>query len=68
MGTVHKFKRPPKNEGQFRGYRPPQRGSSAADKPSRWQLRNWQKGLIAWTVLGLLAVGIWAIGRILGAN
>jgi hypothetical protein len=63
MGTVHKFKRPPKNEQQFKGYRPQ---ISKAGKSARWQLRNWQQSAIAWSALVLLAVGIWAIGRLIG--
>jgi len=46
MGTVHKFKRPPKNQQQFRGYRPkPPRG------PRRRTPRWWQ-----WKWLGLLVI------------
>jgi hypothetical protein len=69
MGTVHKFKRPPKNEQQFKGYRPHGSGrppGSGGGKPRRWQLRDWQRSLIAWSALILLAVGIWAVGAVLG--
>jgi hypothetical protein len=63
MGTVHKFKRPPKNQGQFRGYRPqPANGSG---KPAR-QLRDWQRSAIAWSALVLLATGIWAVNALVG--
>lgn len=55
MGSVHKFQRPPKNKQQFSGDRPtPRRG-----------LRPWQKSVVAWTLLIGLAVGLWALGRIL---
>jgi hypothetical protein len=63
MGTVHKFKRPPKNEQQFKGYRPE---VSRAGKPLRRQLRDWQRSALAWSVLVLLAVGIWAIAALVG--
>lgn len=66
MGTVHKFKRPPKNQQQFRGYRPrPMRGGSEG-KRLRLQLRGWQRSVIAWLALILLAVGIWAGGVLIG--
>lgn len=61
MGTVHKFKRPPKNQQQFRGYRPGQPQNAGSRKPPRRPLRPWQRSLIAWSVLILLAVGIWAV-------
>jgi len=63
MGSVHKFKRPPKNERQFKGYRPARPDRPGSGKSPRWQLRNWQKSLIAWLVLVLLAAAIWGIGR-----
>jgi hypothetical protein len=66
MGSVHKFKRPPKNENQFRGYRPQPPGGPGGGRPKRWKLRDWQKSAIAWSVLVLVATGIWAIGRMLG--
>ena len=66
MGTVHKFKRPPKNEQQFRGYRP-QRGTGlASGKSRRWQLRDWQKTVLAWMALILLAAAVWGIGQLFG--
>lgn len=64
MGSVHKFQRPPKNEQQFKGYRPPPSSGQRGGKSARWQLRNWQKSLIAWSALVLLAVAIWGIGRL----
>ena len=66
MGTVHKFKRPPKNQQQFRGYRPQPAKGLAGGKPSCWQLRDWHKSVLAWSALVLLAAGIWAIGHMIG--
>ena len=63
MGTVHKFKRPPKNQQQFKGYRPQGPG---VGKAPRGQLRDWHKSVIAWIVLVLVAVGIWAVGALVG--
>lgn len=66
MGTVHKFKRPPKNQNQFRGYRPQGGGGPGRGKPPRgpgawtrfWaRLKPWQRSLAAWAVLIALAVG-----------
>jgi hypothetical protein len=67
MGDVHKFKRPPKNEKQFRGYRP-QSPKPGSQNPSRRQLRDWQRSAIAWSVLVLLAIGIWAIRSTIGST
>lgn len=65
MGSVHKFKRPPKNEQQFRGYRP---DGADRGRPARrqllGQLRSWQKNLIVWSALILLATGLWALGKL----
>jgi hypothetical protein len=59
MGTVHKFKRPPKNQQQFRGYRPrPAKGGLGDKSP----LRDWQKSVLAWAALVTLAAGFWALG------
>lgn len=66
MGDVHKFKRPPKNEQQFRGYQPGLSKGSGGAKPSRWRLRDWQKSVFAWTALVLVAVGIWAVRAVIG--
>jgi len=66
MGSVHKFKRPPKNKQQFRGYRPQPSKGAVNGKLARWQLRDWQKSVIGWSVLILLATGIWIIGSIFG--
>jgi hypothetical protein len=67
MGSVHEFKRPPKNERQFKGYRPELSNGMRSPKSARWQLRNWQKSLLAWSALVLLAVGLWLIGEVFGA-
>ncbi len=66
MGSVHKFKRPPKNEQQFRGYRPQTPNGAGSGKLARWRLRAWQKSVIAWSALLLVAAGIWALGRLFG--
>ena len=64
MGSVHKFKRPPKNERQFKGYQPqPPHGPRGGNSPHR-RLRDWQKSVIAWSAMVLLAAGIWGIARI----
>jgi hypothetical protein len=55
MGTVHKFKRPPKNEGQFRGYRP---AADALGKRRKRPLRGWQRSLIAWAGLIVVAAAL----------
>jgi hypothetical protein len=64
MGTVHTFKRPPKNDQQFRGYRPQPPGSRSG-MASRWMLRNWQKSLIVWLGLVLAATAFWSVGHFL---
>jgi hypothetical protein len=66
MGSVHEFKRPPKNERQFKGYRPKLPNGVRDDKSARWQLRNWQKSLLAWSVLVLFTVGIWLVSKVFG--
>jgi hypothetical protein len=55
MGTVHKFKRPPRNVQQFKGYRP------KPPKPPRGP-RWWQRSWVMWALLIGLAV-ILALGR-----
>lgn len=60
MGTVHKFKRPPKNQRQFQGYRPGGPEDPRGRGPRR--LRGWQKSLLAWSGLVLVATGLWALG------
>jgi hypothetical protein len=61
MGTVHKFKRPPKNQKQFRGYRSQGPGGPGRGKPPRgpglWaRLKPWQRSLAAWALLIALAI------------
>ena len=63
MGTVHKFKRPPKNEGQFKGYRPNGSGGPPRPPSGRWPRRDWQKSVLAWLALVLVATAFWGIGR-----
>ncbi len=65
MGTIHKFERPPKNENQFKGYRPlglptPQRNVRI------WRrLRPWQRAVIAWVLLIAVAAGIVGVRALL---
>jgi hypothetical protein len=66
MGSVHKFKRPPKNEQQFRGYRPQPPHGPRGGKPRRWQLRDWQKSVLAWLALVLVAALVWGVGKLFG--
>ena len=68
MGTVHKFKRPPKNQKQFQGYKPRPLQSPGGEKPQRLKLRGWQASAVAWLALLLVAVGIWAAGALLGGG
>lgn len=65
MGSVHKFPRPPKNEQQFKGYRPAARTGSRGQPPGHWRLRDWQKSLLAWSVLVLMALAWWGLGKVL---
>jgi len=67
MGSVHKFKRPPKNQQQFRGYRPQQPQQPDNRKPLR-KLPDWLRSVIAWSALILLATAIWAMNALLGAT
>lgn len=64
MGTVHKFKRPPKNRKQFEGYSPRPR-PTASPQRKHPRLSAWQAGALAWLMLILVAVGIWAVGAFL---
>lgn len=60
MGSVHDFKRKPKNQGQFKGYRP------KAPKPPRGP-RWWQRTWVMWALLlGLSAalVGLKALLKV----
>lgn len=68
MGTVHKFKRPPKNKQQFRGYRPQPRVQAGGGKPLRRNLPGWLRSVMAWSALILLATAIWAANALLGAS
>lgn len=67
MGTVHKFKRPPKNERQFRGYQPKSGTGNPRVAPAKWQLRPWQRSLLAWSSLAMVATGMWGVGKLFGA-
>lgn len=49
MGTVHKFRRPPKNRGQFRGWKPP--------KPPRSPRNGWGPVQFLLVALGL-SIGV----------
>ena len=66
MGTVHKFKRKPKNQHQFKGYRPSWTGAQGQGKPRKgrdlWQkLRPWQQTLAVWALLIGMATAIAAV-------
>jgi hypothetical protein len=65
MGTVHKFKRPPKNEQQFRGYSPQPGGDSSRQNHSPRRLTGWQQTALAWSALILAATAIWAVGALI---
>ena len=67
MGTVHKFKRPPKNEQQFKGYRP---GSvTPRQKPGLWRrLRPWQQTVLGWLLLIAVAAGIVGVRALLAGR
>lgn len=67
MGSVHEFKRPPKNEQQFKGHRPKLPNGVRDDKSARYHLRDWQTSLLAWSAIVLVALGIWLIGKAFGA-
>jgi hypothetical protein len=66
MGTIHKFKRPPKNEQQFRSYSPRSPQRPGKDRPQRLRLRDWQRSAIAWLMLLLVSAAIWFVGFLLG--
>ena len=67
MGTIHQFKRPPKNKGQFRGMRPSGLPGAAARRGLWHRLRPWQKSLIAWVVLVAVAAGLVGVHRLFPA-
>ena len=52
MGTVHKFRRPPKNKGQFRGQPPKRPGPGKRRLRRPWWLRE---KVLALAILGLAA-------------
>jgi endonuclease YncB( thermonuclease family) len=56
MGTVHKFRRPPRNRGQFRGWKPP--------KPPRSPRNGWGVNQILLAALGLSIGAILALTAI----
>ena len=68
MGTIHKFKRPPKNENQFKGFRP--LGSAGpVRRPGLWRrLHSWQRSLIAWVLLVAVAAGIVGVRALIAAT
>ncbi|GGC14022.1 hypothetical protein GCM10011494_36040 [Novosphingobium endophyticum] len=68
MGTVHKFKRPPKNQQQFRGYRPQQPLRPDDRKSPRREVPAWLRSVIAWSALILLATVIWAASALRGTT
>ena len=67
MGTVHKFKQPPKNRNQFRGMRPnPRAGSKRRPKRSwRWGYKQAMLLTLGVSIGGL--VGVTALGWMGGA-
>ncbi len=68
MGTIHKFKRPPKNENQFKGFRPSGSGSPVRG-PGLWRkLRPWQQTLLAWVLLVGVAAGIFGVRALFAAT
>lgn len=65
MGSVHKFPRPPKNKQQFKGYQPNAKNGMRLGRSGRQHLRDWQKGVLAWSALLIGATGCWAISKVL---
>jgi hypothetical protein len=59
MGTVHKFKRPPKNRQQFRGYKP------RPPRPAR-RTRWWERSWILWALLLSAAAGFVGVKTLIG--
>lgn len=57
MGTVHKFKKPPRNQQQFRGYRPktPRRGPPR--KP-RWRQSKWLGKWLGLAIIIALSIAL----------
>lgn len=64
MGTVHKFKRPPKNEKQFRGYRPSPGGGASGKAKARW-LSGWRLTAATWLGLIALATAFWFVKQLI---
>jgi endonuclease YncB( thermonuclease family) len=61
MGTVHKFKRPPKNQQQFRGYRPrPPRGPRR--RGPRWWQGKWLGKWLGLVIIAALSIGLGTLG------
>ena len=60
MGTVHKFKRPPKNRGQFKGWKPepPRDPRGDSRKSAPWWRRNWLGKWLGPVLVLALAVGL----------
>lgn len=59
MGTVHQFKRRPKNQRQFRGYRPePPKGP----RRPRWWERSW----LLWALLVAVVSGVVGAQQLVG--
>lgn len=59
MGTVHKFRRPPKNQKQFRGYRPKLPNGS---RSRRWWQWKWLGPLLLVAIAVILGLS-GSIGR-----
>ena len=59
MGSVHKFRKPPKNRGQFRGTRP-----NPQSRRRHWPKRRWRWG---YKQMMLLIMGI-SIGGLIGLS
>lgn len=67
MGTIHKFKRPPKNESQFKGFQPLGPATPKRAPGRRQKLQPWQRGLLAWTLLIMIAAGIVGVRMLFAA-
>jgi hypothetical protein len=68
MGDVHKFRPPPKNRQQFRGYRPGAPNGVPGGVTGKRQWPGWLRAVLAWSALLLLAVAIWGVKTLLGAG
>lgn len=67
MGTVHKFRPPPKNKGQFKGPKLTGFASHQHGRRRRRHMRPWQKTLLAWLLLVAIAAGIWGLRALVAA-